>query len=617
MTKIYERTFENGELLAGESLNGADISISTAAALGGGSENQWGLKVIIDDTAADYLISDDWPDQTEVRGRMEFQLSADFAMANSDLWYPFYFSKPSLSTALSYIKFNSAWSGPRLGVMGRLDSGGVGQADGSTNLSLNTKYRIEMHAQAATGAGQNDGFVKLYLNGSLEAEVTGLDNDTIIFDRFYAGCISPDAGTSGTVYLDNITVTDSAEEIGDYVGPAVPTAGLFRMEEIQDGAPACTIISTHDYGSGAGWRMCLEHESCALRAFYIGTSPKTYTTNLIPVSASTALRNLIPFNVKESSNWRWLTEGNAASVVSVLDLPAVQRVTLSNVYGNVSGLEGELTLTLYPSGKMCWKLTDTIIGKTVQDAQNYVSANNAQFGGALQEHSAHYYGLTDANANGQDLRACLYRELRYGAATASGSTVSGDSRHSYLARGTSSDGDGSYTEQALLTFLTDSDGSAARSDYRNPDPLDGSPNAGEVTVGSLVTDDAGDEDGDGFNESTGWYTLAASPNQVEFSLDPRRGGEASIPFRQLAFKVKNWLASVPEVIWLEGSEKYLDTDYHASVQENVLYLELLQDIDERSLVRIGGPPGHVEMSDHTRYLAGSDRTRWLGAEDQA
>ena len=72
-------------------------------------------------------------------------------------------------------------------------------------------HTIEIDWQQASVAGANDGWVELYLDGSLLETKSGLDNDTIYVDTFKIGFTSRLDGKaiSGIFYLDDIATSNS------------------------------------------------------------------------------------------------------------------------------------------------------------------------------------------------------------------------------------------------------------------------------------------------------------------------------------------------------------------------------------------------------------------------
>lgn len=66
---------------------------------------------------------------------------------------------------------------------------------------------VEWEWWAASGPGEDDGGQRLWINGVLMSEITGLDNDLQFADRVNVGAVAAlDDGTSGTFFLDDVAI---------------------------------------------------------------------------------------------------------------------------------------------------------------------------------------------------------------------------------------------------------------------------------------------------------------------------------------------------------------------------------------------------------------------------
>jgi hypothetical protein len=106
-------------------------------------------------------------------------------------------------------------------------------------------------------------------------------------------------------------------------------------------------------------------------------------------------------------------------------------------------------------------------------------------------------------------------------------------------------------------------------DYQNPGRLG-------VTIGELVTDDAGDLNTDGYNESEGCYVLKADGGKVKFTLDATER-----PRYQPAFKVTGWAGGKPKSVTVNGEAAKEGKTYNAASLERkgALVLQLLEAYD--------------------------------------
>jgi len=111
-------------------------------------------------------------------------------------------------------------------------------------------------------------------------------------------------------------------------------------------------------------------------------------------------------------------------------------------------------------------------------------------------------------------------------------------------------------------------------DYRSPDKL-------AVKAGQPVTDDEGDIDTDGYNETEGCYVLKAAPGGVEFTLHGSK-----TPRIEPAFKVKSWKGRRPKTVTLGGSKLAAGTDFVADVKDNTLVIQVQKTVSEDADIRI-------------------------------
>jgi hypothetical protein len=76
-------------------------------------------------------------------------------------------------------------------------------------------HAIELDWRAASTVGANNGGLTLWIDGTQQANLTSIDNDTRRIDRVWLGAAaSIDAGTSGTYFFDAFESRHST-----YIGP--------------------------------------------------------------------------------------------------------------------------------------------------------------------------------------------------------------------------------------------------------------------------------------------------------------------------------------------------------------------------------------------------------------
>jgi len=103
-------------------------------------------------------------------------------------------------------------------------------------------------------------------------------------------------------------------------------------------------------------------------------------------------------------------------------------------------------------------------------------------------------------------------------------------------------------------------------DYQFPDTL-------SVSVGSRVTDDSGDLNGDGYNESEGCYVLLADDGKVAFTIDATE----TVRY-QPAFKITGWTGDVPTSVAIDGTTAEVGQDYNAAVvpETDIIMFQVLK-----------------------------------------
>jgi len=119
-------------------------------------------------------------------------------------------------------------------------------------------------------------------------------------------------------------------------------------------------------------------------------------------------------------------------------------------------------------------------------------------------------------------------------------------------------------------FKTAKDALSYAIDYRTP---------AKVTGATLVKDDPGDLNKDGYNESEGCHVLKG-PGPLTFTYEKGKGA-GSAP----AFKVLGWIGPAPKTVTVDGKP----AKHVAGVVEGNLILQVLGTIDaEKATLRIGG-----------------------------
>ena len=210
---IFSDGFESGNFSAWTSSNTdlGDLSVTGAAALVG---NQ-GMQAVINDNNAIY-VTDDTPN-AEPRYRARFYFDPNsITMASGDAHFIFK-GFAGTSTDVFQVEFRQFSGSYQLRSKILNDS--------STFINTNWftindgPHFIEIDWLAATGVGVNNGGLTLWIDGTQQANLSGVDNDTWRVDRARLGALAGiDTGTRGTYYLDAF---ESQRQ--NYIGPAIPT----------------------------------------------------------------------------------------------------------------------------------------------------------------------------------------------------------------------------------------------------------------------------------------------------------------------------------------------------------------------------------------------------------
>lgn len=138
---------------------------------------------------------------------------------------------------------DSAYSSIRLGYNGsnytlisyyRLDDAAYYLLD--TTVITDEFHHVRVEWGASTGAGLDDGYVHIYIDGVLEDSITGLDNDTHTEGGIYFGAVGGlDAGTYGIFYMDRCRWSNLLEQI-KFIGTLTsvrPAPGLFEHPAVE------------------------------------------------------------------------------------------------------------------------------------------------------------------------------------------------------------------------------------------------------------------------------------------------------------------------------------------------------------------------------------------------
>lgn len=227
--------FEEGDLTDFDAEVDADGDLN--AAMAAAHDGTWGARITFDDANVAY-------------GRLDFgaidQVSGVFSFwirLNS------YASTAAVTTNIAniegggtsnwYMGINENGGNYRFEYKYRTDVAGV-VYNYSSNLADATWYHVLWMWEASTGAGNDDGWVRVFLNGVEEFSATGIDNDTRDGDHLIIGVTASGGAIFGgtldfdEIYLDPVgapMVNTLAKKYGSYgamypvIGSAAPLYG--------------------------------------------------------------------------------------------------------------------------------------------------------------------------------------------------------------------------------------------------------------------------------------------------------------------------------------------------------------------------------------------------------
>ena len=192
---IFSDGFESGDLSAWSSAvtDLGDLAASTQAKYWGA----YGLAAQIDDTNELY-VQDDSPDG-ETRYHARFYLDPNgLAMGLNEELEVFSGQAASGAALRVQLMFDGSEYHVRIGAA----TDAAGWVDGAWHSLDPGRNAIEIEWLASTAAGANNGLMRLWLNGAYFDAVYQVDNDTLALDSVRLGAVGVDAGTSGTLYLE-------------------------------------------------------------------------------------------------------------------------------------------------------------------------------------------------------------------------------------------------------------------------------------------------------------------------------------------------------------------------------------------------------------------------------
>lgn len=178
---------------------GANLDVNAAAAIRG----NFGFQVTLAGVGSEAYGQLTGPDN-ETSFTWEFFVNpTDLVMAIGDIFSMSQGSSPGAGGAAFIITFGRDAGGQLVELLGRDDAGA--NIFGAFVRPPVGSFLMRLEFFAATAPAANDGFIRLYINGLLEDQLIGIDNDTHSITGIDIGSRAlVDAGTNGTIDFDNI-----------------------------------------------------------------------------------------------------------------------------------------------------------------------------------------------------------------------------------------------------------------------------------------------------------------------------------------------------------------------------------------------------------------------------
>lgn len=207
MANLFSDGFESGDFSAWTSQAGADMTVTEGAALHG----NYGASCLVDDTSDKVAYKNITSPTTRYRCRFYIDPNSITMEAAHKIYIFRCFTTAWTSAFFITLKYQSPYY--YIYVYYRTDGGSY--VNTTWVGLLDAPNCVEVDWTAATGAGNNDGKIQIWINGVLLTTKDDIDNDTLqVANRQDIGSISPSANISGTFYLDDFASNNDGSEIG-------------------------------------------------------------------------------------------------------------------------------------------------------------------------------------------------------------------------------------------------------------------------------------------------------------------------------------------------------------------------------------------------------------------
>ena len=208
MANLFADGFEDGTLNAWDAHNetgGGDLSVAEAAKLHG----NYGLSILVNDVT-DTVLFDILPsNQTRYRARFYFDPNT-ITMAEGKKLRPLSIINSSW-VRMGHVYFIYSDSLYKIYIHANTDTSNLYSA---SYTITDAPHCIEIDWFASSGAGNNDGFMTLWIDGIEKETLASIDNDTKLIYIAKFGASDKETNISGTFFLDDFASNNDGTAIG-------------------------------------------------------------------------------------------------------------------------------------------------------------------------------------------------------------------------------------------------------------------------------------------------------------------------------------------------------------------------------------------------------------------
>lgn len=204
---LFSDGFESGDMSnwGTETDTEGDMNVTEAAAIHG----TYGLAVLIDNTT-NMRLEDPTPNG-ETRYRCRFYFDPNSCTIPEDKTLLIFCG------GKFYVRLKNTWAAQKYFLQVFDEADGGWDANSGNHEITDEPHYIEIDWKAATGVGNNDGFLSLWVDGVLQETLSNIDSDTEICDSVRIGAVDEIGATiAGTLYFDDFASNNDGSEIGEY-----------------------------------------------------------------------------------------------------------------------------------------------------------------------------------------------------------------------------------------------------------------------------------------------------------------------------------------------------------------------------------------------------------------